>query len=191
MKSVLSFGLLICIIGTFLNCDGRDRLKDHKKTSLEASNQQKSLDDNITYIPESYSEKVTDTILKNGYKIYTKTYTDLNSYVEINVESHTNNNINYKKRYYNFITELKIYNPKNKLEFITKIDKPYLINIEALTIDKANAYVFKSFNLLDSFEEDDLSFELIYKYWVDIEQIRIILNYNKKTKALILESVKF
>ena len=74
MKSVLSFGLLICIIGTFLNCDGRDRLKDHKKTSLEASNQQKSLDDNITYIPESYSEKVTDTILKNGYKIYSIPY---------------------------------------------------------------------------------------------------------------------
>lgn len=99
MKSILSFGLLISIICTFLNCDGRDRLKDHKKTSLAAFNQQKSSNTNITYIPESYSEKVTDTIFSNGYHVYIKQYTvkDRSIKVEkkdqINVFKDTNTDI--------------------------------------------------------------------------------------------------
>ncbi|WP_375239229.1 hypothetical protein [Aurantibacter sp.] len=187
MKKLISFISLAIIFGFFLSCDGRDRVHKSPETVLKENKLLDSFSENITYIPEQYSEVITDTILSKGYRINIKSYTDMNSYIEFNLKSSLPKTINSKTRYYNFISELNIYNPENEIEFSQKIDKNYLVKNNLLNLDKVNSNIFKSLNLIDYPKKPNtLEFELIYTFGIDLgdQYTKIILIYNKRTKSL-------
>lgn len=80
----LFFTLLsIVFITTLIGCDGKERARLSLNQKVEKSDLSKSYFENVKYIPESYAETVTDTILNNGFKIKIKHFVDLNNHIEV------------------------------------------------------------------------------------------------------------
>lgn len=139
---------LLALIGVVsISCDGRDRVFKTNSNVLK----QKSFSENISYIPENYTEVVTDTILSNGFHIKLKTYTDMEQSVLNEFKQDT---INYKEYYREIVSEVSI--TKNSKEiFNDTIDKQFLYKIKNdLQLD--NAIVNLMFDQAASMETNSI-----------------------------------
>jgi len=74
MNKYISILVLVFAIAV-VSCDGRHRVHDKNYDTFKL--QDKTDSEKITYIPEEYTEVVTDTLLSNGFRIKIKTYTDM------------------------------------------------------------------------------------------------------------------
>ena len=120
MKKLIFLLALIGVVS--ISCDGRDRVYKTDFNVLKA----KSISENITYIPEGYTEVVTDTMLSNGFRIKMKTYTDMEQSVLNEFKQDT---INYKQYYREFVSEVTI--TKNSKEIFSHlIDKQFLYKLK-------------------------------------------------------------
>ncbi|UKM64126.1 hypothetical protein GSB9_00673 [Flavobacteriaceae bacterium GSB9] len=72
---ILVFGL------TLTNCDGRKTQRDALKESIQKFKDSITPIEIVEYIPKTYSEVKTDTILSNGFVIKIKNYTDMENSV--------------------------------------------------------------------------------------------------------------
>lgn len=117
------FLLVIATIGIVsISCDGRDRVF---KTNTEVLIENKLLDsfsENISYVPETYTEVATDTILYNGFHVKLKTYTIMDKHV---VNEFKQDSIVYKKYYREFATDV-IVTKNDKEIFNERIDKEFI-----------------------------------------------------------------
>lgn len=117
------FLLVIATIGIVsISCDGRDRVF---KTNTEVLIENKLLDsfsENISYVPETYTEVATDTILYNGFHVKLKTYTIMDKHV---VNEFKQDSIVYKKYYREFVTDV-IVTKNDKEIFNERIDKEFI-----------------------------------------------------------------
>lgn len=117
------FLLVIATIGIVsISCDGRDKVF---KTNTEVLIENKLLDsfsENITYVPETYTEVATDTILYNGFHVKLKTYTIMDKHI---VNEFKQDSIVYKKYYREFVTDV-IVTKNDKEIFNERIDKEFI-----------------------------------------------------------------
>ena len=117
------FLLVIATIGIVsISCDGRDRVF---KTNTEVLIENKLLDsfsEKITYVPETYTEVATDTILYNGFHVKLKTYTIMDKHI---VNEFKQDSIVYKKYYREFVTDV-IVTKNDKEIFNERIDKEFI-----------------------------------------------------------------
>ncbi|HAB27647.1 MAG: hypothetical protein CMP05_10965 [Xanthomarina sp.] len=117
------FLLVIATIGIVsISCNGRDRVF---KTNTEVLIENKLLDsfsENITYVPETYTEVATDTILYNGFHVKLKTYTIMDKHI---VNEFKQDSIVYKKYYREFVTDV-IVTKNDKEIFNERIDKEFI-----------------------------------------------------------------
>ncbi|MCX7549424.1 hypothetical protein [Xanthomarina sp. F2636L] len=113
--------VLMCIGIASVSCDGRYRVYKSNTDILIENKLLDSFSENITYIPESYTEVVTDTILSNGFHIKMKTYSNMEKSVLYEFKQDT---INFKEYHREFISEVII--TKNSKEVFNKIvDKQF------------------------------------------------------------------
>jgi len=73
--------ILLLILISLINCDGRDRAYKTNQEVLTENNLLESFSENVKYFPESYSEIETDSILNNDSRVVIKLFTDMNSSV--------------------------------------------------------------------------------------------------------------
>jgi len=126
MKNLIFIVFLISF--AVISCDGRNKIYKSNQEILKEYGLYEAFSEHINYIPESYLETTTDTILSNGYKIKIKSYTDMNNSL---LNAYTKENIQHKNYYRNINTRITII--KNNQEILSK-----LINKEALiTCDKS------------------------------------------------------
>ena len=116
------FTLITLTIITFSSCDGRDRKHKTNKEILIENKLLDSFSERVQYIPETYSEVETDTILNNGFRVKIKTFTEMqdNVFNEFVIDS-----IKYKIYYRNYTGQLDVfYNNTSVLK--ETINKSYL-----------------------------------------------------------------
>jgi len=117
------FLLVIATIGIVsISCDGRDRVF---KTNTEVLIENKLLDsfsENISYVPETYTEIVTDTILNSGFHVKLKTFTVMDKHV---IHAFKQDTVVYKKYYREFVTDV-IVSKNSKEIFNERIDKQFI-----------------------------------------------------------------
>ncbi|MFH6769406.1 hypothetical protein V8G56_11705 [Gaetbulibacter aquiaggeris] len=120
--------IIFLISFVLISCDGRSKIYKSNQEILKEHGLYEAFSERINYIPESYLETSTDTILSNGYEIKIKSYTDMNNSL---LNTYTKNNIQHKNYYRNINSSITII--KNNQEILSK-----LINKEALiTCDKS------------------------------------------------------
>ena len=95
---------------------------------LKEYNLLESFSENIQYIPETYTEIITDTILNNGFRVKVKTYTEMQDNV---LNEFTIDTIKYKFYYRNYTSKLTIFF-KNSLILDETINKSYLNTIHII-----------------------------------------------------------
>jgi hypothetical protein len=125
MKTLFSTLILILVI-CLSSCDGRDRVF---KTNTEVLIENKLLDsfsEKITYIPETYTEFVTDTILSNGFHVKMKTFTTMNKHV---LNEFKQDSIIHKEYHREFVSEV-IITKHSKEIFNQRIDKQFFHNLK-------------------------------------------------------------
>ena len=116
------FILFILIIITFLSCDGRGRKHKTNEDVLKENQLLDSFSESIKYIPETYTEVETDTILSNGFRVKIKTYTEMQDNV---LNEFTIDTIKYKFYYRNYTGKLDVYFNNSPILEET-IDKAFL-----------------------------------------------------------------
>ena len=103
MNKLLVF--ISAILLAFISCDGRHRAYQSNQDILKEHKLYKSFSENVKYLPETYSEIITDTILSNGFNVKIKTYTDMeHSYLS----EFTKDTIQYKNYYRDIKTSVNI-----------------------------------------------------------------------------------
>lgn len=120
MKTILSTFFLILII-SLASCDGRDRVYKNNTDILKENKLLDSFSESITYIPETYTEIVTDTILSNGFQIRMKTYSNMEHSVLNKFEE---NSIKHLVFYREFESEVIITKDSKEI-FNEKVDKHF------------------------------------------------------------------
>jgi hypothetical protein len=160
MKTLLSTLFLISLF--FLaSCDGRDRVYKTNTDILKENKLLDSFSESITYIPETYTEIVTDTILSNGFHIKMKTYSNMEHSVLNEFEQNT---ITHKEFYREFVSEVII--TKNSKEIFNKtIDKHFFDKIKndlqldntiiKLMVDESSSFKKNSIILSAMFQKID------------------------------------
>lgn len=117
------FLLVIATIGIVsISCDGRDRMFKNNTEVLIENKLLDSFSENITYVPETYTEVATDTILYNGFHVKLKTYTIMDKHI---VNEFKQDSIVYKKYYREFVTDV-IVTKNDKEIFNERIDKEFI-----------------------------------------------------------------
>lgn len=117
---------IILISFAIISCDGRSKIYKSNQEILKEHGLYEAFSKHTNYIPESYLETTTDTILSNGYKIKIKSYTDMNNSL---LNSYTKNNIQHKNYYRNINTQITIV--KNNEEILSKlINKETIIEFD-------------------------------------------------------------
>ncbi|WP_146035198.1 hypothetical protein, partial [Formosa algae] len=76
--NILQFSISLLIVTCF-SCDGREKSHKKPKQILADNGLLESFSERINYVPEHYTETVTDTILHTGYHVRIKSYTDMKS----------------------------------------------------------------------------------------------------------------
>ena len=114
----LSSILLLCIL-LASSCDGRDRANYTQKEKIEQSKLSKSFFEHIKYIPETYTEIETDTLLVNNFQIHLKVYSDMNTSILKEIKKDT---IVHKTYYRHFKGNLVVSLDNNEIANIS-IDK--------------------------------------------------------------------
>ena len=114
---------------TLISCDGRERAHKSNTDVLIENKLLDSFSESIKYIPETYSETITDTILSNGFKVKIKTYSDMNTSVLNEIKK---DGIHYKEYHRNFNAHIMVF--KNDIEIFNKtINKSFLLKQDDLT----------------------------------------------------------
>ena len=67
MKKLFFFSIFLIIC--FTSCDGRDRANKTNSENLEESKLSNAFFDHTIYIPQQYTETVTDTILSSKLRV--------------------------------------------------------------------------------------------------------------------------
>mgnify|MGYP000855139138 FL=1 len=121
---------------TIISCDGRGKMYKSNQEILKEHQLYNEFSEHISYIPASYLETTTDTILSNGYKIKMTSYTDMNKSF---LNAYTKDNIQYKNYYRNINTQISII--KNNQEILSGlINKDTMIasdkSLEKLIVNK-------------------------------------------------------
>jgi len=114
MKNLLIF--IFIILTVFISCDGRHRNYQTNEEVLKEHKLFDSFSEHIKYIPESYSEVITDTILSNGFQVKVALYTDMDTNY---LNEFTKDSINYKNYYRSIKSAVTI--SKNKKEIVSKL----------------------------------------------------------------------
>ena len=114
--------VLFFVFISLISCDGRDRVNKTNQDVLKEYNLLESFSENIQYIPETYTEIITDTTLDNGFRVKVKTYTEMqdNVFNEFTIDT-----IKYKFYYRNYTSKLTVFF-KNSLILDETINKSYL-----------------------------------------------------------------
>jgi hypothetical protein len=114
--------LLLCVITiAFTSCDGRKTNNQSLTESIEVFKMNNTIV-KVSYIPEHYIERKTDTVLSNAYAISIKTYTDMDSNIIKSIKTDT---IHYNSYYRNVISQINI-KQKNDIVFHQIIDKAFI-----------------------------------------------------------------
>ncbi len=122
MKVLFVFIFIISI--AFVSCDGRHKAYQTNEENLKEHKLYESFTEHVKYIPETYFETTTDTILSNGFQVKIKSYADMNNNY---LHEFTKDSINYKNYYRNINNSISII--KNNNEIISKlITKDVLIS---------------------------------------------------------------
>lgn len=123
MKKLTLFFFIILI--AFFSCDGRDRKHKSNVEVLKEKNLLDSFSEQITFIPETYAEVVTDTILSNGFKIKIKTFSDMSDALLI---QNLSNSISHK-HYHRKLSSQIFIEKDNTVVFDAIINEKFLNNI--------------------------------------------------------------
>jgi hypothetical protein len=102
--------IFVLFLIAFTSCDGRGRKHRTNAEILTESNLLKSFSEEVKYIPEHYTEIITDTILNNNFRIKIKYYSLNNDYVSSNNSSNEALVINHYK---NFEAKIQVLNNNN------------------------------------------------------------------------------
>ena len=105
MKKYIPFVVFILIV-ILSSCDGRDKATRTIQEDLIEKEVLDTFTEIIKYLPEEYTEVVTDTILSNGFQVRIKTSSDMNHSILNEVDENT---IKYKYYYRDYIGQLDIY----------------------------------------------------------------------------------
>ncbi|AUP77211.1 hypothetical protein [Flavivirga eckloniae] len=136
--------LMFLSIITLISCDGRDRKYKTNTEVLKENKLLKSFKEAIKFVPETYTEIKSDTILSNGFKI----------------------KINYYSVENDFVLETK----KSKNDSLIKIHHK---NFEAqLLVFKNNTIINQSLINKKLFYNDDITFwqnAIMQFVWIDHE----------------------
>jgi hypothetical protein len=125
MNKLLIFSFVLTIL--FISCDGRHRTYQSNQENLKEHNLYESFSESVTYIPESYSEVMSDTLMNNGYHVKFKTYTDMdNSFLNVLKKDM----ITHKNYYRNLKTAVNI-SKDNQNIATTLITKDFVMNYDA------------------------------------------------------------
>ncbi len=132
MRKLLFFVLTILLI--LISCDGRHRAHKSNQEILKEHKLYKTFSENIKFIPETYSEINTDTVLSNGFNVTIKTYTDMDtSYLN----EFTKDTIHHKNYYRNLRSFVKVSKDSQELtsilitkDFFSNYDKSYTRELE-------------------------------------------------------------
>ncbi|MDH3323117.1 MAG: hypothetical protein OEM04_09015 [Flavobacteriaceae bacterium] len=114
MKNLIFIIFLISV--AVISCDGRSKIYKSNQEILKEHGLYEAFSERISYIPESYLETTTDTILSNGFMIKLKSYTDMNNSL---LNAYTKDYIQHKNYYRTINTHITII--KNNQEILTKI----------------------------------------------------------------------
>ena len=128
--------IIVLISFVLISCDGRNKIYKSNQEILKEYGLYEAFSEHINYIPESYLETTTDTILSNGYEIKIKSYTDMNNSL---LNAYTKENIQHKNYYRNINTRITII--KNNQEILSGlINKNTMIasdkSLEKLIVNK-------------------------------------------------------
>lgn len=117
----------IIILITFIalvSCDGRERSFKTNQTILKEQQLLDSFSKNTKYIPHTYTEIVTDTLLSNGFKVHIKRYSNMN---KSNLYTYKKGIITYNEFYRELKSIITVTKNGNTL-FNEGIDKSFLLN---------------------------------------------------------------
>ncbi|TYB73167.1 hypothetical protein [Bizionia myxarmorum] len=113
--------ILLVFAITFAACDGRDRLEKTPQEILKETKLLDSFSTKTVFIPQTYTEIKTDTILNNGFRIKIKTYSDLENNL---VDSIKIDSITTKTFYREFISEVTVFKDEKEI-FNKTVDKSF------------------------------------------------------------------
>src|SRR5690606_36328526 len=105
MKQFIFLLVIATIVIVSISCDGRYRVF---KTNTEDLIENKLLDsfsEIISYVPETYIEIVTDTILNSVFHVKLKIYTIMDKHV---IHAFKQDTVVYKKYYREFVTDVSV-----------------------------------------------------------------------------------
>lgn len=160
LKNNILHVIILIIISTISSCDGRDKSRINPKQILADKGMLASFSERINYLPESYSETITDTVLKTGYNVHVKTYIDMNSNV---VKAKIKDSLNLKTFYRNAIADVSV-ETNNRNIFNHTISKTFITNNIVGISDTLQPYIFKSIWIDDDHvtSEDSVLFNILY-----------------------------
>lgn len=132
---------IFVIFVVLMSCDGRDRVH---KTNEEVLTENKLLDsfsENITYLPENYIEKATDSILNNGYRVRVKFYSDMLKSVLVEEQKDV---IITKTYHRELVTDVEIYKNSTQI-FKDTLNTNFLLNKGLFTITDSKSFMIQDF----------------------------------------------
>ncbi|MGJ5640890.1 hypothetical protein [Formosa sp. S-31] len=139
LNKILPLFFLAFILLCF-NCDGRDSIKKNHTQVLEENNLIQEFSEQVTYIPETNLETVTDTLLSSGYKIHIKTYFNMDSSV---LKTRHQDSLNLKSYYRNGLADVIISTDDNVL-FSKTITKTFIRENLSKPIEGLKSFILKS-----------------------------------------------
>lgn len=126
MKKTIS--LLVLLVIGFTSCNGRITANQSLTESIEEFKINTAIESQ-TYIPEVYTEISNDTLLSNGFRVKTTTFTDMDHSI---VRFVVKDSVTYKK-YYRDVEGLVTVNFKNKCVFEKTINKGFVTGFQGET----------------------------------------------------------
>lgn len=186
MKRLFVFIFIISTI--FISCDGRHRSYKTNEEVLKEHKLFEAFTENINYIPESYSEIITDTILSNGFQVKIKSYTDMaNNYLN----EFTKDSINYKNYYRNINNSISIL--KNNKEIVSKsITKDVLISYNSSFKNDLNNKVIQGIwlNEYESLVSDKVILNVLFQKPGTKDYKFYLISFNKNGNFEIIDEIK-
>lgn len=110
--------ILILLIFCFASCDGRDRIHKTNTENFEGSKMTNAFFELNTYIPQHYTQTVTDTILSSNLRVNIKYYSLFIQ--EVLLENTNSKNQIIKEHYRQFESQISVFK-KDKILFTNVI----------------------------------------------------------------------
>jgi hypothetical protein len=152
--------LLLVLLIALTSCDGKDRGHFTPQEKLEQSELSDSFFEQISYIPENYTEVRNDTILGNGFKVEIKFYSNMeSSYLnEFRIDT-----IFYKHNYRYFSADVTV-SLKDKTIYSNTFNNESLKNLIQTSSESSDRYILTDswIELLPSELNNKAIIKLIY-----------------------------